>query len=412
MFGRREKNERQPGVVRRTAKGFKNLMLVAIAAAIFILGVGIGNGRIKLGQRQSLLQPSQQEGLPADLDYSSVEHVYDALKNSYDGDLNREELLNGIKNGLAGASGDPYTEYLSAKEADEFNDDLSGSFTGIGAELGKEGDTVVIISPIAGFPAEKAGLKPKDIIAEINGESAFDLSVSEAVKRIRGPKDTKVKLKVVREGQQPQDIEITRAEIKIPSVEHQILEGNVGYMKISRFGEDTTQLARAAAQSFKNAGVKGVVVDVRSNPGGLLDASVDVSSLWLQNRTVLQEKRDDQVVRTYTSKGDSPLAGIPTAVLINEGSASASEILAGALKDNGAATLIGVKSYGKGSVQQLQNLPSGGVLKVTIARWYTPGGKNIDKEGIEPDQKIERTDEDIKANRDPQKDAAAQLLRR
>lgn len=396
----------------RSAKSFiRTFLFVVGGVLIFTFGVGVGSGRIVIGRDQVFQTSIQENRLPDDLDYSSVEHLYDALKGSYDGQLDAEALLNGLKSGLAGASGDPYTEYLTVDEAKEFNDDLSGSFTGIGAELGKDKEAIVIIAPIAGFPAEKAGLRPKDIVAEIDGESAYEISVSEAVKRIRGPKDTKVTLKVVRDGQLL-TFEITRDSITIPSVTSEIIDGNIGYIKIGRFGDDTTRLSRQVAQNFKQSGVKGVILDVRSDPGGLLDAAVDVSGLWLQNKTVLQEKRDDVVVKTFTSRGTAILAGIPTVVLINEGSASASEIVAGALKDQGAATLIGTKSFGKGSVQQLVNLPNGGVLKVTIARWFTPNGKNIDKEGIEPDQKVERSEDDFKNNRDPQKDAAVRFLKK
>lgn len=388
------------------------LFTIAIAAGIFVFGYGIGNGKIVFSRNGLVTTQVKDTDLPTDLDYSSVEAVYDSLKNSYDGDLDKKVLLDGIKSGLASASGDPYTEYLNAEAAQEFSEELSGSFTGIGAELGKDKDAIVIISPISGFPAEKAGLKPKDVVVEIDGESAFDITITEAVKRIRGPKDTKVTLKIIRDSQEQLTFEIIRDNINIPSVESQILEGGIGYLKVSRFADDTASLARKAAQSFKAAKVKGVVLDVRGDPGGLLDVSVDVSSLWLQNKTVLQEKRDGIVVRTFTSRGTPELLGVPTVVLINEGSASASEITAGALKDNGAATLIGTKTYGKGSVQQLQPLEGGGVLKVTIARWFTPNGKNIDKEGISPDQEVERSDDDYKNNRDPQKDAAIQFLGR
>lgn len=399
---------------RKSSSGplLKTFVLVAVAGLIFAFGVGVGSGKIVVGRDRVYQNSAQSKDLPEDLDYATVEHIYDALKSNYDGELSVDELLNGLKSGLARATGDPYTEYLNAEAAKEFDEDLSGTFTGIGAELGKDKDSIVIIAPIDGFPAEKAGLKPKDVIVEINGEPAFDLSITEAVKRIRGPKDTKVKLKVVRNGERQLEFEIVRDNINVPSVESEILDGNIGYLKISRFAEDTAGLSRRAALDFRQANVKGVILDVRGDPGGLLDASVDVSSLWLENKVILQEKRDGVVVRTYNSRGTAILKGVPTVVLINEGSASASEITAGALNDHEAATLIGTKTFGKGSVQQLHRLPSGGVLKVTIARWFTPDGKNIDKEGIEPDQKVERSDDDFKAGRDPQKDVALQFLKK
>ncbi|CAN5662083.1 S41 family peptidase [soil metagenome] len=411
MLNKKQSEPEEGVTVKRT--NVKKILAGAVAAfLIFSFGVGVGNGSILIGP-DAAFKRSQNDSLPSRLDYSSVDRVYDKLRLNYDGDLTVEQLMDGLKSGLARATGDSYTEYLNAEAAEEFDADLSGTFSGIGAELGKEGNTVLIVAPIDGYPAEKAGLRPKDVIVEIDGESSFDISVTEAVKRIRGPEGTKVKLKVIRDSSREVDFEITRAQISIPSVESEILEGNIGYLKISRFSEDTAQLARRAATEFKQKNVKGVVLDLRSNPGGLLDTSVSISSLWLpKGTTVLEEKRGDVVVKTLKSSGDAILEGVPTVVLINEGSASASEITAGALRDHNVATLVGQKSFGKGSVQSLERLTGGGVLKVTIARWFTPGGKNIDKEGIEPDHKVERTEEDFKADRDPQKDEAVRRLRR
>lgn len=388
----------------------KKIAIGAAVVGIFSLGLFIGNGTISLGPDGALRKGSNTRTV-SNLDFTSVEQVYDTLRNRYDGELDETKLLEGLKRGLVASTNDPYTEYLSPEETKEFNEQLNGTFSGIGAELSREDNNIVVVAPIAGYPAEKAGIRPRDIITEIDGQSAFETTVSEAVNKIRGPEGTKVKLKVVRDGSEQLEFEITREQINIPSVEHGILDGNIGYLKISRFGDDTAQLSKKAAEEFKAKGVKGVIVDVRSNPGGLLDASVDVASLWLpKGTTVLEEKRGGKVVKTFSSKGGDILNDIPTVALINEGSASASEILAGALRDNNAATLVGVKTFGKGSVQQLVELSNGGTLKVTIARWFTPAGKNIDKEGIEPDKKVELTAENAKNKQDPQKDAAIQFL--
>lgn len=398
--------------ITHTDKPKKKARLIYAAFAgflIFALGVNVGSGRLQFNKVQPTATNSQ---LPADLDYESVEAIYDELRESYDGKLDAQQLLDGIKQGLAKASGDPYTEYFNAKDAKEFDDELNGSFTGIGAELGKNAaDNVEIISPLAGFPAEKAGLKAKDVIAEIDGKSAVGITVTEAVSKIRGEAGSKVKLKIIRDNKQELDFEVTRAQITVPSVKHEIIDG-IGVLTISRFGPDTAQLAREAASSFKQANVRGVILDLRGDPGGLLDAAVNVSSLWLdKTQVVLQEKRDGKVVKTLKSNGTATLKGVKTVVLINEGSASASEITAGALRDNKAATLIGTKTYGKGSVQQIQPLRDGSILKVTSAHWFTPSGKGIDKDGLEPDQKVERSDDDFKNNRDPQKDAAFAALK-
>jgi len=296
------------------------------------------------------------------------------------------------------------------KETKDFNSDLNGTFEGIGAELGKKGDFVVIIAPIKGFPADKAGIRPGDIITKIDGEDSTSITVFEAVKRIRGEKGTEVVLDVVRDGESI-SIPIIRDTIDIPSVKWRTEDG-VGIIEIARFSSDTTSLARKAAQEFKDAGISKVVLDLRSNPGGLLDEAVGVSSIWLdKGSTVLDEKRGGETIKTFKTSSTPILSGVKTVVLIDGGSASASEIVSGALKDNGVATLVGKTSFGKGSVQQLIDLEGGGTLKVTIARWYTPGGKNIDKEGIDPDVSVDLTPENIKNKEDPQLDKAKEILK-
>ena len=376
---------------------------IIVIALIFLGGWLVGAGQMNLKANRTAVQ----KDIPSNLNYAEVERVYDELRSKYDGNLDVNKLMDGLKAGLVSASGDPYTEYLSPDKAKEFSGQLNGTFEGIGAYLGKnEQGNVIVISPVEGFPAEKAGLKPRDVIVEIDGKDATAYSVDQAVDKIRGPKGTNVKLRVVRNEKEDISFDIKREEINIPSVESKIIDGNIGYMKITRFGDDTSDLALQAAEKFKASNVKKVILDLRGNPGGYLESAVDVSSLWLKNKTVLTERRDGVTIKTYKSSGDSPLLGIPTVVLIDEGSASASEITAGALHDNKAATLVGVKSFGKGSVQQPQNLSNGAILKVTVARWYTPNGKNIDKQGIEPDKKVEISADDIKAGRDPQLDAA------
>lgn len=383
----------------------------AIVALVTVFGIGValGAGRIKFDSASRKIVASNTSS--TNLDYQQLDELYAELKDNFDGELDDNMLLEGAKKGLTEASGDPYTEFLNAEESEDFNSDLSGSFEGIGAELGIQEDLIVIIAPIAGAPAEKAGLRPKDVLLEIDGESAAGLNITEAVKRIRGPKGTEVKLKIARDGQTV-DVRIVRDTISIPSVEWEITSDNVGIMNISRFGTDTEDLALDAAQEFRDKKVKGVILDLRGNPGGLLDAAVSVSNIWLdKGKKILDEKRGDKVVKEYKASRAAVLSGFKTVVMIDEGSASASEIVAGALHDNGVATLVGKKSYGKGSVQNLIELASGGTVKVTIARWYTPNNKNIDKEGIVPDYEVERSLDDIKADKDPQRDKALELLR-
>lgn len=385
--------------------GFASVLLVGF---VFFAGIQIGSGAWQV----NFMRPvSSNRGLPARLDYSSVNEVYQALKRKYDGELSEDKLINGMKKGLVEAAGDTYTTFMDADSAKVFNEQLSGSFSGIGAELGKEGNDITVIAPISGFPAEKAGLKAKDIIVSIDGQEATGLSVDEAVKRIRGEKGTSVKLVIVRNSTERKELTIVRDTITIPSVESKLVDGNIGYIQVTRFSTDTSDLVSAAVNDFKSKNIKGIVLDLRNNPGGYLNAAVDVSSEWLkEGQLVVEEKRDGKVTQDYKALSTGVVQGVPTVVLINEGSASASEITAGALKDNNAATIIGVKSFGKGSVQEVTNFNNGSLLKVTVARWFTPNGKNIDKEGIEPDIKVELTEDNIKSGVDTQLDAAKQHL--
>lgn len=386
------------------SKKIKNIVIVSLlTVGVFSIGWLTGSGKIQI---KSYNPVSQNESLPEELDLSSVQTIYKSIRQNFDGELNETELLDGIKEGLAKATGDPYTEYFNPDAADEFQGEIDGTFEGIGAELGKDADdNIIVVSPIAGYPAEEAGLMPKDIIAGIDDESAHDLTISEAVDKIRGEEGTDVKLTIVRDGKS-MEISITRTKINIPSVEYEIKD-NIGILTITRFGSDTVGLAKQAAEEFKAANVNGVVLDLRGNPGGYLEAAVDISSIWLDKGTeVLSEKRENVVIDKIEARGTAVLKGVNTVVLINAGSASASEIVAGALKDNNAATLIGTQSFGKGSVQQPISLKDGGLLKITIARWYTPAGNNIDEEGISPDKEVTLSAEDIQADRDPQMDAA------
>jgi carboxyl-terminal processing protease len=375
---------------------------------VFVLGVNFGNGRI-------IFKPSANtanSSLPASLDYASVNRIYQSLKQNYDGKLTQQQLEDGLKHGLASATKDPYTSYFTAKEAKDFNDQLNNSFSGVGAQLGLDDQgNLEVIAPIANMPADKAGLKAKDLITEINGQSTTGLSVDDAVSKIRGKPGTKVKLSVVRNKNQPLSFVIIRQTINLPSVTSKTLDGNIGYIQISSFANDTYQLTQKAVEKFKAQKVKGLIVDMRNNPGGLLDAAVNISSLWLpQGTQILQEKTGGTVVQTYQSTGNDIAKGIPTVVLINEGSASASEITAGALRDNKVAYIIGEKSYGKGVVQQLINLKDGSQLKVTVASWYRPNGQNINHRGITPDQVVKITETDSANKNDPQLQAAEAYL--
>lgn len=388
-----------------------SLLLVVL---IFFAGVQVGRGNTLFGSNKAAAtKPNGQ------LNYASVDQVYDVLKQNFDGSLNNQKLIDGLKTGLVGAAGDPYTVYFSAADAKDFNNELQGTIVGIGAELGtNDQNNIVIVSPLSGYPAEKAGLKPKDIVAAVDSKATQGMTVDAVVQKIRGNEGTNVTLTIIRGSGKPFDVTITRQKITIPSVKYEE-DGDIGYMKINQFTNDTVGLAQKGAQEFKSKGVKAVVLDLRGNPGGYLDAAVGVSSLWLdQGKTVVQERRGGTVISTEQARGGNILKGLPTVVLIDGGSASASEITAGALHDNDVAQLVGVKSFGKGSVQQViclsdQDLSGkcgGSEIKVTVARWYTPDGKNIDKQGINPDVTVKISDQDAAAGNDTQKTKALQIL--
>ncbi len=342
------------------------------------------------------------------IDLSSVQKTYQELIANYDGKLDTQKLIYGANRGLVEAAGDPHTAYMDPDETKEFDKSLSGQIGGgIGAEIGLRNNKPTIIKPLENSPAQKAGIKAGEVIVKVNDEASSDWSVEKVVSKIRGEVGTSVKLTLL-SGGQTREVSVVRQNIVSPAVESEI-DGEIGILKVNRFGDDTVSLSRKYASEFVKKGVKKVILDLRNNPGGTVGAAQGLLGIWLDNQIAMTERRGSEIVKTLRTTGTPILGNMKTVVLINGNSASASEITAGALREYGKATLVGQKSYGKGSVQIVLGLPGGSQMKVTEARWYTPKGKNIDKTGIEPDVKVDLSSDDVNNNVDPQMDKAKSL---
>jgi len=391
----------------RQRHGIDPIIFWLSLGAVLALGFVAGMYRVQLfaGLASVLNMPSSSKTLNTDL----LQQTYRQLDANFDGELDEEALINGSVRGMVEAVGDDYTTFMNAEEAEQMNSDLEGSIGGgIGAQVGIRDEVITLVKILEGTPAERSDLRAGDMVLTINGKSTKGLTTEQAVEQIRGEVGTTVKLGLMRDGASLEKT-ITREEISVDSVSSEIKDG-IGVMTITRFDQDTGRLARAAAESFKEAGVKGVILDMRGNPGGYLTAAQDVSSIWLSNKLVVVEKTGETVIDTLNSRRNAVLDGMPTVVLVDGNSASASEIVAGALHDHKAATLVGETTYGKGTVQRLITLTDGAILKVTVARWYTPSGLNLSKVGIKPDHTVKLSEEDIRNNNDKQMQKAEQLL--
>lgn len=396
----------------------RKLGILILAVAIFYAGLAIGRNEINVPDNQvtRIFIPKNQDQGPKDVDWQLLWDAIEKINEKY---VNRpadlQKILYGAVSGAVAALEDPYSVFFPPKEAEEFRNELAGTLEGIGAEIAIKNQLLTVVAPLEDSPAEKAGIKAGDFIHKIDGVETTGIKVEEAVTKIRGKAGTKVKLTVYHKGETaPTDIEITRAKIEVKSIESEIKEVNgkkIGVVKLRRFGEESGDVMQSIVSDFLVENVKGVILDVRNDPGGYLETAVDVASNWVpKGKVVVIQKFGDGQEQTFESDREPRLAGMPTVVLMNGGSASASEIVAGALKDHGKAKLVGEKSFGKGSVQEVIDLRGDSDLKLTIAKWLTPNGHDLNKDGLEPDEKVELKEEDFQADRDPQMDKALELL--
>jgi len=350
------------------------------------------------------------------VDFALFWDVWELVQKKYvdNKDLDANEMLYGAIQGMLFATGDPYTSFLDPENNKAFHEDIAGSFEGIGAKVGMRQNLLTIVAPLDGSPAQKAGLRAGDKVLKIDGEDTIDMSLEKAVTRMRGPKDTQVELTIFRNNgdEETLDITITRGVIEVTSVELKEKEG-FAHLKIRQFGEDTEEEFNAVVDTIVKESFDGIILDLRNNPGGYLEASIEMASRLLpEGNIVVIEEDHGGNQKKVTARGEDRLSSIEIVVLINEGSASASEILAGALRDNREnVTIIGMKSFGKGSVQEFIPLPRATAVKITVSKWLTPSGTQINQEGISPDIEVDRTTEDYDNDRDPQLDKAVEVLK-
>ena len=386
----------------------KAALTLAVLVVIFNIGyrLGLKKTNVQLTPEKKLVINSNPPAA-REVDFSLFWTVWDKLESQYvdKTKIDPQRMVDGAISGMVASLGDPYTVYLPPKENTEYKEDLNGSFEGIGAQLGAKDDKIVVVSPLKDHPAEKAGVRAGDWIQKVNGEETFGWSVPQAVTKIRGAKGTKVTLTLAREGNpKPFDVVIVRDAILIKSVEFAVKEAsgsaclkgncpNIGYIKLIRFGDHTNDEWDAAVRDLRgkmasSPPLKGVVLDLRNNPGGYLQSAIYIASEFIRSGTVVAQENSDGTKETYSVTRVGSLLDVPLVVLTNKGSASAAEIVAGALKDNARGRLVGETTFGKGSIQTPQDLPGGAGLHITTARWILPKGDWIDKKGIKPDLEV------------------------
>ncbi len=391
-------------------KNINKILSFIIAISFLCLGLGLG---FYWGANQI---PKSPLNLPAEADFSLFWDVWHKIENNYVGQIDYQKFIYGAAKGLASGLEDPYTVFYDPKESDSFRADILGSFEGIGAELGMKDGILTVITPLEGTPAKKTGIMPGDKIIKIEDTLGSDISVDQAIKMIRGQKGTKVKLTILRSGwEEPKEFEIIRDIINVPSIKIDFLEDDIAHLVIYQFNENTTSQFEKAAQKIIEKGTKKIILDLRGNPGGLLNKAYEVGGWFLDKGSVILVERfgKEQIdEKEYQTKGNAIFVKHDLAVLINQGTASAAEILAAALQENRSdVKLIGEKTFGKGSVQEALDIRGGSLLKITVAKWLTPKRRLIEKFGLEPDIEVKISEEDIKNGKDTQLEKGIEIIK-
>ena len=357
------------------------------------------------------------EGVPPGVNFEIFWDVWQILKDNYlkSQTLINENLVYGAVDGLLKSLNDPYSEFLKPDDSKKFTEDLSGAFSGIGAEIGIRNEQLIIVAPLKNSPAERAGLRASDKILKIDETSTFNLNINEAVKIIRGPKDSKVVLTILRNGwEKPKEFSILREEITIPTIELVRHSDGIVQIKVFNFNENLplSFYETVLGILFSSPRLRGIILDLRNNPGGYLEVAVNLAG-WFLDRgdIVVKEEFQSGEINVFRAHGNEALKHFPLVILVNKGSASASEILAGALRDQRGIKLIGEQTFGKGTVQEIKPLQDGSTVKITVARWLLPKGTAIEEVGLSPDYEVTQTEEDFEAGRDPQIEKAIEVLK-
>lgn len=390
-----------------------NLKKILFLPVLIVAFVIIFGGGMYYGKNLVVCETCQ----PSTINFSLFWDAYNQLKGKFvdPSKITNEGVLYGAISGMAQELGDPYTTFFNPTEAKKFTDELSGYFDGIGIEIAIKKERLTVVSPLEGTPAQLAGIRAGDIITKIGDKDTAGITSEEAVNLIRGQKGTPVKLTIYRSSwSEAKEFNIIRETIKIPSLKLTIVNGNIANLRIYQFSQSlTSDFNQAAVEISNNPEIKKIIIDLRNNPGGYLEVSQTIAGWFLNSEdvVVIEDFGQGKEQKVYKAEGNSRFVDYPTVILINQGSASASEILAGALKDNRNIKLIGEKSFGKGSVQEGVNMKDGSFLKITIAKWLTPKGTSISEKGLEPDVKVEMTDKDYTSNKDPQLDKAIEILK-
>ncbi len=403
----------------------KRILLVILIAAL--LGVGFYGGvkfeKFQLNRSMENVATqiiNQSSGQPSSVDFGLFWTVLSKLEEKFVDHTklaDKRKIVYGAIEGMVNSAGDPYTVFMKPEESKQFEEQINGSFGGVGIEIGMRKNLLTVIAPIKDTPAAKAGILTGDVIVKINDKDATKLRVDEAVTQIRGKKGTSVKLSMQRIGLKAlKDFTLIRTDIKVPSVEWKLLDNHIAHLQLFTFNRNAESDFNRVAKEILASKADRIILDLRNDPGGLLDSAVNIASWFLDpNQTVVSEKFSDGTETSLRTSKSAELKKYPLVVIINNGSASASEILAGALHDNRGVKIVGETSFGKGSVQELIEFRTDAgkaTLKVTIAKWFTPSGISINENGIKPDIEVKRTEEDITKEKDPQLDKAKEIISR